>query len=185
MATTRPAMAIAFAVRLTVALCVTGTTLSACSRPSDPASTSTSSPSSSPVGGPAGARPTGPGDTQADLPGPAPAPTDDGASRAAATTVAAAAMASFVRVDLTAADWLSQLSTHLTADAGSAYYGTDPLEVPARAVTGPPRWDGSISAYLANIVVPTDVGDYRLLLVRDGQDSPWLVQTIMPPDGVR
>jgi hypothetical protein len=93
-------------------------------------------------------------------------------------------MAAFVRVDLTADAWLEQLSANLTADAAGAYYGSDPLEVPARAVTGAPRWDGSTSAYLADVVVPTDVGDYRLLLVRDGQNSPWLVQTIDPPDGV-
>lgn len=184
MATTRPVMAVAFGIRLTIALCVTGT-IGACSGTPDTASTSTLRSSSVPVGGPAGASPTGPGDTRANLPTPAPAPTDDAASRTAAETAAAAAMASFVRVDLTAEDWWNRLSEHLTADAASAYYGTDPLEVPARAVTGAPRWDGSTSAYLANVVVPTDVGDYRLLLVREGQGSPWLVQTIAPPDGVR
>lgn len=147
----------------------------ACSAPTDRAAPSA----------PSASAPSGPNDVGADLPAPSAYPTDDAASRTAAETVAAAAMASFVRVDLTAEDWLSQLSTHLTADAAIAYYGTDPLEVPARAVTGMARWDGSTSAYLADVVVPTEVGDYRLLLVRDGRDSPWLVQTITPPDSVR
>jgi len=172
------------AAAFTIALCATGA-LGACSGPPQATSTSTPPSSTVPVGGPAGASPTGPGDTRADLPAPQPAPTDDIASRLEAETVAAAAMTSFVRVDLLAGDWWSQLSTHLSADAASAYYGTDPLQVPARAVTGAPRWDGSTSAYLANVVVPTDVGDYKLLLVRDAQGSPWLVQTITPPDGVR
>lgn len=164
------------ATRPRLVLCGMATLVTmACSAPKDQAAPSA----------PSAPAPSGPNDVGADLPAPSAYPTDDAASRTAAEMVAAAAMTSFVRVDLTAEDWLSQLSTHLTADAASAYYGTDPLEVPVRAITGPARWDGSTSAYLTNVVVPTEVGDYRLLLVRDGQGSPWLVQTITPPDGVR
>lgn len=128
--------------------------------------------------------PIGPNDVAAELPTPAAYPSDDAASRAAAQDTAADAMAAFVRVDLTADEWLARLSALLTVDAASAFYGTDPLEVPARAVTGAARWGSSTSVYLAEVVVPTDVGDYRLMLVREGQGTPWLVQAITPPDGV-
>jgi hypothetical protein len=149
----------------------------ACSAPADraaPAPSTATAPTA----------PIGPNDVGAELPTPSAYPTDDAASRATAQDAAAEAMAVFLRVDLSAAEWLAGLSAHLTADAAGAFYGTDPLEVPARAITGQPRWDGSTSGYLAEVVVPTDVGDYRLLLVREGQGAPWLVQTITPPDGV-
>ena len=148
--------------------------LVACSAPPQPATSATSTATA----------PSGPNDVAADLPSPVAYPTEDGASRAAAEAVAGAAMTSFVRIDLPADAWLDQLSPRLTGDAVSAFYGTDPLEVPARQVTGPPRWDGSTSAYLATVVVPTDVGNYRVLLIREGQGAPWLVQNISPPDGL-
>lgn len=93
-------------------------------------------------------------------------------------------MAAFLQVELDPESWLTQLSPHLSPTARAAYFGTDPLEVPARQVTGPARYEGSTSAYLATVVVPTDVGDYRLLLVREGQDAPWLVETLTPPGGL-
>lgn len=162
------------APRRLVPWCAVIAVATACSIPSDRAVDAT----------PTATAPSGPNDVGAELPATAAYPTDDAASRAAAETLAGEAMASFVRVDLPADAWLDQLSPRLTGDAVSALYGTDPLEVPARQVTGPPRWDGSTSAYLATVVVPTDVGDYRLLLVQEGQGAPWLVQNISPPAGL-
>ena len=129
--------------------------------------------------------PTGPNDVQADLPPAAPSPTDDAASQAAAEAAATATMTSFVQVQLAATQWLAELSEHLTAAAREAYVGTDPLEVPARQQTGPARYAGSTSGYLAIVTVPTDVGDYQLLLVREGQGAPWLAETLTPPEGLR
>lgn len=157
-----------------VPLCAVIAVATACSVPPAPAADAT----------PTATAPSGPNDVGAELPAAAAYPTDDAASRAAAEAAAGEAMTSFMRVDLPADAWLDQLSPRLTGDAVSAFYGTDPLEVPARQITGPPRWDGSTSTYLATVVVPTDVGEYRLLLVREGQGAPWLVQNISPPDGL-
>lgn len=93
-------------------------------------------------------------------------------------------MAAFLRVDLDADSWLTGLSEHLSPTARAAYVGTDPLEVPARTLTGPAVYEPSTSAYLATVVIPTDVGDYRLLLSREGQGAPWLTETLTPPDNL-
>ena len=159
--------------RLLVTVAAAATLLVGCSAPEAPPG-----PSSA-------ALPTGPNDVEADLPPAAPSPTDDAASRAAAEVAATATMTSFVQVQLGPAQWLDELSGHLTAAAREAYVGTDPLEVPARQLTGPARYAGSTSAYLATVTVPTNVGDYQLLLVREGQGAPWLVETLTPPDGLQ
>ena len=128
--------------------------------------------------------PSGPNDVDAELPDPLAYPSDDTASRAAAVVAAEATMAAFLRVDLDSDSWLSGLSEHLSPAARAAYVGTDPLEVPARAITGPAVYEPSTSAYLATVVVSTDVGDYRLLLSREGQGAPWLTETLTPPDNL-
>ena len=118
------------------------------------------------------------GDAGAALPPPPPAPTDDAESDEAALAAGAAAVTAFARPDLPAERWWSDLQPLLSPAAVEAYAGTDPAEVPARAVTGPP-WQGeSDSPYLALTFVPTDVGDYAVLLVRDGGGAPWLVERI-------
>lgn len=147
--------------------------------------TSCSSAPADPPAAPTAALPTGPNDVAAELPAPAPSPVDDAASRTEAEVAATATMTSFIQVQLPPDEWLLELSPHLTASARDAYVGTDPLEVPARQLTGPARWAGSSSAYLAAVTVPTDVGDYQLLLVREGQGAAWLAETLTPPDGLR
>ena len=136
-----------------------------------------------PVSTPTTAGP-GAGDAGVALPTPPPAPTDDAASDQAALTAGAAAVTAFARPDVPAEEWWSELEPLLSPAAVEAYAGTDPAEVPARAVTGPP-WQGeSESPYLALTFVPTDVGDYAVLLVRDGGGAPWLVEriTLVPPE---
>lgn len=137
---------------------------------------------------PATAAPTtvgGPNDVAMSAP-PAPVlPTQDATSSAAAVDLAQRAMTAFARPTLDDDQWFTDLGPLLTPAARSAYVGTDPAEVPARAVTGPGRAADSPSAFLAYVVVPTDVGDYRLLLSREGGDADWLVETITAPDGVR
>lgn len=127
----------------------------------------------------------GPNDAAMSAP-PAPVlPTQDAASSAAAVDLAQRAMTAFARPTVDPETWLTELSSLLTPAVRSAYVGTDPDEVPAHAVTGPGRAEDSPSAFLAYVVVPTDVGDYRLLLSREGGDAGWLVETITAPDGVR
>lgn len=128
---------------------------------------------------PAVASPTGPNDAEAALPPALPVPTDDAA--AAAMNVATAAMGAFARPGVDAGTWFAELAPLLTPAAQAAYTGTDPSRVPAAAVTGPPRAGDSPSAYLATVTVPTDVGDYTVLLVREGAGTPWLVERLTPP----
>jgi hypothetical protein len=60
-----------------------------------------------------------------------------------------------------------------------AYAGTDPANVSGRQVAGPPAFAADPgSAYLARVVVPTDAGDYEVLLSRTGAGAPWLVRTV-------
>ncbi|MFQ1004393.1 hypothetical protein [Modestobacter sp. SSW1-42] len=112
-------------------------------------------------------------------------PTQDATSSAAAVDLAQRAMTAFARPTVDPDTWLTELSPLLSPTARSAFVGTDPDEVPAHAVTGPGRAEDSPSAFLAYVVVPTDVGDYRLLLSRESGDAGWLVETITAPDGVR
>ena len=125
-----------------------------------------------------------PGDQGHVLPTPPPQPTDDATSDQAALEVGTAAITAFARPDLPADQWWAELAPMLSPAATEAYLGTDPAEVPAHAVTGP-AWSGeSPSAYLAMTFVPTDAGDYAVLLVRDGGGAPWLVErmTLVPAD---
>jgi hypothetical protein len=127
------------------------------------------------------AEPAGPNDVGAEHPTPLPYPTEDTASTAAAATVALEAMTAFAQPAATPEAWWSQLAPFLTAAAQSAYAGTDPAQVPASTITGPAVPGASPSSYLATVTVPTDVGDYDVLLVRDGAGAPWLVERLTPP----
>jgi hypothetical protein len=120
------------------------------------------------------------------LPAPLPQPTDDAPSQEAALVRGAEAVTAFARPQLDPGLWWAELSPLLSPAAAEAYAGTDPVEVPAREVTGPPRTGTSPSAFLATVFVPTDAGEYAVLLVREGGGAPWLVERItqVPPDAV-
>ena len=117
-----------------------------------------------------------------------PSPTWDAAAAADSARVAASAMNAFARPDLDAATWWQQLRPWLTEAAASAYQDTDPVNVPARAVVGEPvpgnagTAAGADSPYLATVAVPTDVGDYTVLLSRAGDGATWLVERLTPPE---
>jgi hypothetical protein len=131
------------------------------------------------------AEPHGHTDTAAELPSLPSAPVTGAAADAAAAAAAEQVMAAFTRPGVDAATWFTELTPLLTPSAQIAYLGTDPAEIPIRAVTGPPQLTESPSAYLAYATVPTDVGEYQVLLVCEGEGSPWLAETITPPSGVR
>jgi hypothetical protein len=112
------------------------------------------------------------------FPSPLPPPTDDPGSRRSAVEQATAAVTAFARPGVDPETWWAELAPLLSPAALEAYSGTDPAEVPAREVTGP-AWPGeSASSYLATVFVPTDAGEYAVLLVREGGDAPWLVERI-------
>jgi hypothetical protein len=129
---------------------------------------------------PTAAATTGPGDDHADLPTPLPVPVDDADSQQAAFDAAIAALTAFARPDADPAQWWAELSPLLSPTAAVAYEGTSPDQVPASAVTGLPRPTPAVSPYLSTVLVPTDAGEYAVLLVREGEGSPWLVERITP-----
>ena len=109
-------------------------------------------------------------------------PTEDEASGRAAVDAASAAVAAFAHPDRTPAAWWAALSPLLSPAAVVAYAGTDPAEVPAHRVTGSARAGTSQSAFLDWVFVPTDAGDYAVLLVRADAAAPWLAERIVPAE---
>ncbi len=117
------------------------------------------------------------------FPAPLPHPTDDAASGQSALALGTTAVTAFARPDVGPERWWAELLPLLTPAAALAYEGTDPAEVPAHRVLGP-AWPGvSPSSFLATVFVPTDAGDYAVLMVREGGGAPWLVEriTLVPP----
>ncbi|WP_123812779.1 hypothetical protein [Myceligenerans xiligouense] len=101
--------------------------------------------------------------------------------RAAARTTASAAVTAFSDVDQSADDWWKGLSPLLTPQAKAVYEDVDPRNVPVRQVTGPASVVDESSTLLTEVTVPTDVGDYTVMLVRADGGSPWLAEQIRPP----
>lgn len=112
----------------------------------------------------------------------APATWDD-ASRADVLIAAEEAMTDFARPDLDQDTWWAGVEPHLTPEAAQDYAYVLATNVPARQVTGAPILVDDTSAYFAKVKVPTDVGDYVLVLIRESGDSPWLVSRFDPPEG--
>lgn len=106
---------------------------------------------------------------------PEPVPTWDEAATVAAGRSAEEAVAAFLAEADDAAWWIA-VSPLLSLTARQAYVGTDPTEIPGRAVVGAPVVLDAGSAYLARVRVPTDAGDYEVLLSRTGAAAPWLVE---------
>ena len=123
-------------------------------------------------------------DEEFDLPAPEPSPTWDDAARGAAVRRAEEVLGAFARPGTPAPQWFAELSPLLTPQAAREHALTDPANVPARAVTGPGVLREDPSPYLAHVSVPTDVGAYDVLLVREGQGAPWLVDRLTPPEEV-
>lgn len=105
----------------------------------------------------------------------------DDSVRAAAASAAAAAVTAFSDVDQSADAWWQGLSPLLTPQARVVYEDVDPRNVPVREVTGPGSVTDESSTLLTEVTVPTDVGDYTVMLVRADGGSPWLAEQIRPP----
>lgn len=118
------------------------------------------------------------------LPTDVPEPVWDDASRAAAAQAAAAAMTAFARPNLPYEQWWAELAPHLSVQAQIDYQYVDPINVPARAVTGQAVARAEPSASVVQIPVPTDVGTYTVVLSRADAAAPWLVERFTPPEGL-
>lgn len=114
------------------------------------------------------------------LPSTAPAsPTWDDQAAGDAWWIALAAMGEFAHPERDPQLWYELLAGYLTGDAQQAFYGVDPSTVPVRAVDGATVTEGG-SPYLAEAVVATDAGPYRVLLVREGAGRAWKVDRLEP-----
>lgn len=116
---------------------------------------------------------------------PVPVATWSDADRTAAVEAAGAAMAAFARPDLEQDAWWSQLSPLLTPQARTDYAYVQSSVVPANRVSGPGTITDDTSAMVVHVAVPTDVGDYDVILTRQDGASPWLASRFTPPEGVR
>ena len=108
-------------------------------------------------------------------------PVWDDTARAAAQNAATAAMGAFARPDLPAEQWWADLAPLMSVEAQIDYQYVDPVNVPARAVTGPARIIDDTSASVVQVLVPTDAGDYTVIVSRTGAGAVWLAERISPP----
>jgi len=112
-----------------------------------------------------------------------PAPEAAGQSQAAAIAAATAALEAFAQPDLGYDEWWAQLLPLITEQAGVAYAGTNPAEIPVRLVTGGGIvLEGSTEVSLI-VQLPTDAGLYNVTLTRASADAPWLADRIRPAQG--
>ncbi|PYF96376.1 hypothetical protein SAMN05216184_11936 [Georgenia satyanarayanai] len=106
----------------------------------------------------------------------------DAESRAATAAAGEEVMRVFARPDLDHDSWWAQLQPLLSNEAQIDYAHVDPANIPAREVTADPSVTEDSSAYVARVQVPTDVGDYTVLLSRRDANAPWLAERITPPE---
>lgn len=104
---------------------------------------------------------------------------EDGDAEAAAQAGADAITAFFDVKDTE--EWWPQFSTHLTPAAQEVWQYTDPGRVPSGKVEGTVEL-GPVSATDAEVTVPSSIGDFHLVLVRETGDDPWKVSAIEPPE---
>lgn len=109
-------------------------------------------------------------------------PTWDADSRTSATAVAARGMRLYVRRNVTADRWWSDLEPLLTPTAAQAYDGTDPTSGAPIKVTGKPSLVEGGSAHLARVHISTNQGTYMVLLSRDEAADGWLIERFTPPE---
>lgn len=180
----------------TIAIAALAATLSGCSLGNQPDNAHSPTPSltgtgiqtSAPLPANTSAPTPTPGDVDTEtgeLISPAPVPSLGAADRSAAVSAAEAAMAAFARPTMDPAAWWDELSPLLTSQARTDYAYVTPSSVPATMVTGGGILTDDSSAFVVHVAVPTDVGDYDILLIRTDGSAPWEVSRLTPPEGVR
>jgi hypothetical protein len=106
----------------------------------------------------------------------------DAEGQAQAEHIAAAAMGAFVDRDLAYDQWWAGFSPYLGGDALVAYEYTDPAMVPASKVTGETQVSAAPDATQITVLVPTDVGQYQVILNRQAVGGEWTVSRLTPPN---
>ena len=101
----------------------------------------------------------------------------------AAKEVAVKAMRAFARPDMENPQWANDFARWLTPKATTDYSAVDPANVPVTEVTGDAELEiEEANGFGAMAFVPTDIGIYRVQLLRDGQNEPWKVNRLYPPE---
>lgn len=108
-----------------------------------------------------------------------PAPAEAGDAEAAAKEAKATVEAFFATED--EEKWWPTFSKHLTPAAQEVWKYTDPARVPEGKAQGTVT-AGPVSATDAEMTVPSTLGEFQLVLVRDRPEDPWLVSAIEPPE---
>jgi len=115
---------------------------------------------------------------------PEPAPSWDAKSREDATAAAVEAMELYARPDVTQKEWAHDLAPLMTAQAKEDYSYVDPASIAATSVTGPATIVEESSPKVVHVSVPTDVGTYTVLLIRQSQNEAWLTSKFTLPEGL-
>lgn len=108
-------------------------------------------------------------------------------SQQEAVAAAEAAMTVFVSHDRDYDAWWAELSPLLTVEAQDAWAYTDPRMITVTQLTGPATIVDAPSSTLVVVDVPTDIGVWRLELVRAAEvgttgQGAWKAFTLMPPE---
>lgn len=113
---------------------------------------------------------------------PKPVPTWDETSRNTVVAAAEKALWTFAQPGLDYDTWWAGLEPLLTPSAAVDYAHVDPANIPMREVIGKGIIVEDSSAYAATVEVPTDIGPYHVLLIRQDATAPWLVSRISPKE---
>ncbi|WP_136588159.1 MULTISPECIES: hypothetical protein [Actinomycetes] len=100
----------------------------------------------------------------------------------AGTDTAQAALKAFLQRDLPYDSWWAQLKPMLTPEAVFAYEYTDPQSVPGTTITGEPLVSAAPSATQLNVLIPTGIGQYLIVLYRENARAGWAVDRLTPPE---
>lgn len=106
----------------------------------------------------------------------------DTKSQADAVTVATTVMKRFARpTTASATRWWPTLRPLLTGKAQADYEWVDPMNVPVTSVTGTARFDVASKASVSRVHVPTNAGEYLVVLTRTDATPQWVADRILPP----
>lgn len=105
---------------------------------------------------------------------------DDGAADAG-LQAAVGALTAFSDRERPYETWWPEFSAHLSPEARYAFEGTDPANVRVSAVTDAGVLAAAPSATQMTALVGTDVGQYRVELIRQSVEDTWLVHALTPP----
>lgn len=98
-----------------------------------------------------------------------------------AEEAATAALSAFGNTSRSQADWWAELEPLMHPSTAPDYAIIDPQVIPPFTITGPGTLDPSSVPQAAEVIIPTNIGDYRVTVVRADAASPWLVGDFTPP----